>query len=224
MLILAPRRGPLLLDALLSELGGGEPGSFLVTLDDLLRQAVDAGGEAWAWHGVISALREQILQRLAGEGQRLGHAESLWHQARVLIGEYAWRAQADTNRHASQQFDRLHEISQVAGPGRGCSRADGHPGAAELPALGIGSCAVALYEDRPSGEDTAQEPAGACRLVLAYDEDGRAETAARWRSLACSSPGIGRAAGRRCFSRRRRRRDAATQREHPRRRAVVLPG
>lgn len=62
--------GQMLLDACLAELdegmGGSQAGgnhagdSFLVTLDNILRQTVDAGGEVGAWQGVISALREQM--------------------------------------------------------------------------------------------------------------------------------------------------------------------
>ncbi len=162
------RRGPELLDAYLAELLNGEEktGSFLITLDNILRQAVDAGGEVWAWQGVISTLREQMLPQLAGDIQRLRRAESLWHQARVLIGERAWRAQAFADRYASLQSDRLHAIS------RALALAGDIPElmdilAAELPALGIGSCAMALYEN-------PQAPTGACRLVLAYNERGRA--------------------------------------------------
>ncbi|MCX6032732.1 MAG: substrate-binding domain-containing protein [Chloroflexi bacterium] len=181
------RHGPKLLDAYLAELlnGEGKTGSFLVTLDNILRQAVDAGGEVWAWQGVISALREQMLPKVAGDIQRLRRAESLWHQARVLIGERAWRAQAYADRYASQQSDRLHAIS------RALALAGDVPElmdilAAELPAMGIGSCAMALYEN-------PQAPTGACRLVLAYDERGRASLAPAgevWSAPALASGGL----------------------------------
>ena len=183
--------------------GWGAAGSFLVTLDDLLRQDVEAGGEAWAWHGAISALREQMprqnsLPLLAGDSQRLQHAEGLWHQARVLIGEYAWRTQADDNRRARQQSDQLHDIT------RALAFAGDVPElmdilAAELPALGIGSCVVALYENPPAGEGGC---AGAC-LALPVGAGLRRKRArhiaAGRRNLACPSSGIGRAV-RRCSS------------------------
>lgn len=160
-------RGQMLLDAYLAELEGGAADSFLVTLDAILRQTVDAGGEVGAWQGVISTLREQMPQQWIGHTEKHRHAENLWHQARVLIGERTWRAQADVNRHATQQSDRLHAI------GRSLTLAVDVPElmdilARELPAMGIGSCAMALYED-------PQTPTGACRLVLAYDERGRAD-------------------------------------------------
>ena len=157
--------GSLLLDAYLAEVGGGAAGSFLATLDNILRETVDAEGEVGVWQGVISALREQALPQLAGNTERLSHAESLWHQARVLIGERAWRAQATADRRAGQQSDRLHAMS------RSLTLAEDIPElmdilVAELPAMGIGSCAVALYENPAT-------PTGDCRLVLAYDERGR---------------------------------------------------
>jgi signal transduction histidine kinase/AraC-like DNA-binding protein/ActR/RegA family two-component response regulator len=159
------RRGAELLDVCLAELQGGEAGRFLATLDDILRQVVDARGDTWAWQGALSALREQMAAPLAADLPRLRQAESLWHQARVLIGERAWQAQAYADRRASEQADRLHTLN------RALTAAEDVPElmdilATELPALGVGSCAVALYED--SGA-----PTGACRLMLAYDERGR---------------------------------------------------
>ncbi len=203
------RDGPAraLLDACLGELRGGGEGSFLIALDNILRQAVEAEA-VWVWQGVVSALREQILPQLADDIPKLRHAESLWHQARVLIGERAWRAQADANLRAGQQSDRLHAIS------RSLAVAGDVPElmdilAAELPALGIGSCAVALYENLPSVEDAGLRPdelapaassaaaaaaaTGACRLVLAYDERGRAElppAGVAWPAPALASGGL----------------------------------
>ena len=210
-----------LLDAFETELDGAAErtpplGRFLVTLDDLMRQAVAAGGEAWPWHGVISALREVVGGRPEGpwtgsgrkaaaeppkqkgrrkispvweaDGERMRRAENLLHQARVLIGEYAWRSQAEAHRRARQQSDQLHDITRsLALAGDVGELVDIL--ARELPGLGIGSCAVALYENPtsgPEGIDAAPGPLAAvpgplaaapgdCRLVLAYDENGRAD-------------------------------------------------
>ncbi|MDH7487139.1 MAG: substrate-binding domain-containing protein [Anaerolineae bacterium] len=157
--------GAELLEAFLGELLDGETGRFLTTLDKILLQAADVRDGFAACQGMLSELREQMLPHLAGDLHKLSHAESLWHQARVLIGERAWRAQADADSRASQRADRLQALSRALTVARDIPELMDIL-AAELPAMGIASCAVALYED-------PQTPTGACRLMLAYDERGR---------------------------------------------------
>lgn len=161
------RHVPQLLDAYLSDLAGGakQAGSFLVALDGIMREIADVPEEIWAWQTAISTLREQLLPHMRGDTDTQIRAEGLWHQARVLIGERARRAQAKVGRHAEERSDRLHAI------GRKLALARDVPElmdilASELPLLGIGACAVALYED-------PLDPMGQCRLVLAYDQRGR---------------------------------------------------
>jgi len=170
--------GVQLLEAFVAELDGtveGVPpvGRFLVTLDDLMRRAVTTGGEAWPWHGVISALRELAGVRPDEDGERWRRAENLLHQARVLIGEYAWRSQAEATRRLRQQSDQLHDITRsLALAGDVGELVDIL--ARDLPGLGIRSCAVALYENPRAGTEGIDSVPGDCRLVLAYDENGRA--------------------------------------------------
>ncbi len=155
-----------LLDAFLAELQGEPSGLFLPAWDALLAHTEDSEREVWDWQEVLLALREQVLPYLTADPVRLRQAEDLWHHARSHVGERAWRVQARAGHYAGQQSDRLYALS------RSLALAADVPElmdilARMLPELNIASCHVALYED-------PDNPAGACRLVLAYDGRGRA--------------------------------------------------
>ena len=144
-----------------------QPTSFIVTLDTILGDTLDAGGDVPAWQGAISALRERLLRQpaLAQDPVLLETAESAWHQARVLIGERAWRAQAHAEWHVGQQSTRLHGISRALANARNVPELmDVVAGA--LPPLGISHAYLALYQDR-------LDPYAGCRLIMAYDQAGR---------------------------------------------------
>ncbi|MGA9350554.1 MAG: substrate-binding domain-containing protein [Anaerolineae bacterium] len=163
-----------LLNAFSAELKGESPGSFLSTLDDILRQMAAEGGDVALWQGAISALRRHTLSFLADDGA-LPRAENLWQQARVLIGEAAQRAEAYQRLQAEQQAVILRDISQTLMTTFNVGQLMDVV-AQELPQLGIKSCYVSLYEQRPGPVAGGQKvPAEWSRLNLAYDEEGRVE-------------------------------------------------
>ena len=173
------------LDAFLDELEGKASGIFLPTLEKILRQIVAIGGDISAWQMAVSALRRQLLPALLNDRQSLIRAEDLWHQARVMIGDRARRARAFAEWQARQQTDRLRKISH------GLATMTSVPDLMnvleeELPRLGISSCYLALYED-------ATKPTEWCRLVLAYDENGRIELEAEGRRIRSRELAMGRA-------------------------------
>jgi DNA-binding LacI/PurR family transcriptional regulator/anti-anti-sigma regulatory factor len=140
--------------------------AFLQVLEEVLQRARAAGGDVAAWQGALSALRQYLLPYLDGEA--LSRAESLWQQARVLVGEMARREQASQAFRAEQRFQTLREIGasliatfdvrELMGV-----LADG------LPHLDIPSTYLALYED--AQPYTYSEPSSEwSRLMLAYDE------------------------------------------------------
>jgi anti-anti-sigma regulatory factor len=112
----------------------------------------------------LSALRQHLVPYLTdGEVSR---ADSLLHQARVMIGETAERARMRQALQAEQQVQTLREVGTTLITTFDTGKmmdvlAD------SLPRLGIPSASLSLYEDPES-------PAGWSRLVLAYDEEGRA--------------------------------------------------
>ncbi len=158
--------GEQLLDALVAEVGGELPGSFLSTLDEALRQVAIAGGDTTAWQGVLSTLRRHALPYLADNEAR-SRTENLWGQARVMVGEVAQRVQAYRRFQVEQRAEGLREIGQalttipsIAGLKDVLVQ--------ELPRVGIRRCYLSLYEDPES-------PAEWSKLFLAYDEEGPIE-------------------------------------------------
>lgn len=121
------------------------------------------GGDLGAWQEVISVLRRWVYFGWFGTVD-MDRAEDLLHQARVLIGELAQRAQVFQNiitrdsdamdqvSHALSSTLHRHEMLDVL--------------ERELPLLDIPSCYLALYSDptRHTGE---------ARLMLAVTPKGR---------------------------------------------------
>jgi PAS domain S-box-containing protein len=155
----------LLWDSFIGELRGQASGLFVRDLYEILRQVYMADCDIAAWHQVISTLRRSVLPHL--DGGVLQRAENLWHQARVVIGDTAQRAELQKAFQAEWQAQALREISRAL-------IATFHRGklmsllADRLPLLGIPSCYLSLYED-------PLQPAEWSRLILAYNEGGRIE-------------------------------------------------
>ena len=156
-----------LLDAFVTEWQEQSPGAFLSALENVLRQVTEANGNIVAWQRAISVLRRSVIPNLLDQNQTRLHLENLWHQARVMIGEWARRQQAYQGWQTSQQADRLHRIGQALTVALSVSELMDVL-ARELPQLDISSCYLSLYED-------PRQPDGRARLLLAYDETGRAE-------------------------------------------------
>ena len=154
-----------LLDSFTTRVQGQASGEFVRELDDILRQVYLADGDVAAWQRVVSTLRRRVMPYL-DSGERLW-AEDLWHQARVLIGEMAQRAETRRAWQAKWQAQTLREISQAL-----ITTFDMgdlmNVLADRLPRLDIPSCYLCLYED-------PHEPTGWSRLMLAYNERGRLE-------------------------------------------------
>jgi serine phosphatase RsbU (regulator of sigma subunit) len=151
-----------LLDAFEAELRGAGAGLFATTIDRLLTEVAAAGDDVVAWQGLVSALRRLLLPALANEPLRWVQAEDLWHEARILIGDLAERAQAQHRLRGERLSRALTESSatllatqQIPALLRAI--------ADQLPRLGIPGGWLALFE----GET---RPAGQARLALAYDE------------------------------------------------------
>lgn len=153
-----------LLDAFVAEIGGQAPGTFLTALDQVVSEFTGKN-EVASWHGVLSALRRHLLSYV--DADTLPKAEDLWQQARVVVGETALQVQAYRREQAEQQAKALRVINQAL------ITTFNLPGlmdilAQELPRLGITRGYLSLYED-------PQVPTEWSRLILAYDERGRAE-------------------------------------------------
>jgi DNA-binding LacI/PurR family transcriptional regulator/anti-anti-sigma regulatory factor len=164
-----------LLDGFTAEVGDRSPGVFLSTLDQVLRQvaavntdggSADSTQSVIAWQGALSALRRHVLS-CPGDGQALSRAENLLQQARLFIGEAARQAQRHRELHAERQTQILRQAGQAFITTFDMDELMDLM-ARELPRLGIPSAYLSLYE----GQDV---PPQECRLIMAYDENGRVE-------------------------------------------------
>ena len=155
-----------LLDAFEAELRGAGAGLFASTLDRLLTSVAVAGDDVGAWQNLVSALRKLLLPALPNEHLRWVQAEDLWHEARILIGELAERAQAQHRLHNERLANALTESGATLLATQQVTALTGAV-AHQLPRLAIPSGWMALYESA-DGPKTADSPA---RVVLAYDAE-----------------------------------------------------
>src|SRR5439155_9254667 len=153
------------LDAFEAELRGAGAGLFASTLDRLLNSVAAAGDDVGAWQGLVSALRRLLLPALPNEHLRWVQAEDLWHEARILIGELAERAQAQHRLHNERLANALTESGATLLATQQVAALTGAI-AHQMPRLAIPSAWMALYDD-PTAL-TGDPPA---RLVLTYDGD-----------------------------------------------------
>jgi DNA-binding LacI/PurR family transcriptional regulator/anti-anti-sigma regulatory factor len=167
------------LDGFMAEVEGESPGIFLRTLDEVLRQVtlagdgslIDAEQDVAAWQGAFSVLRQYLLPCL--DDDTLPRAESLWQQARVLVGETARRAQAYQALQAEQRAQMLREIGAALITTFDVEELMSVL-AERLPRLGIPRAYLSLYKD-PQPYTYPQPAPEWSRLILAYDERGRVE-------------------------------------------------
>jgi hypothetical protein len=161
-----------LIGALGAELGStGGNGLFPATLEGLLAEVVAAGDDVAAWQGLVTALRRLLLPALANQPMRCVQAEDLWHQARILIADFAERAQAQHRLH-DERLTRALTESGAALPAQRDLPSLAAAAAEELPKLGVPGAWVVLFD----GEGDAA--AGSARLVLAHDENAAAHAPA----------------------------------------------
>ncbi len=154
-----------LLDSFCENLGQETADSFITMLQRLMRQSLAMNGDLLSWQKVISVLRSRVTPILRSEPVKTDRADRFLHQARVLIGEVALRAQGHLDWKSSRQLNELHRIRQrVSGVQELQELVDIL--AAELPQIEIRRCGMALYED-------PQEPLKGAHFALVFDENQR---------------------------------------------------
>jgi PAS domain S-box-containing protein len=161
-----------LLDDFVAEIQHRSEGAFLRRLNKMLQEGGKAGGAGRSWQNCLSVLRRWMLPCLSDEEFAL--AEDLWQQSRAMIGEVAERTRGYQALQTEQQAQVLREVGQELMTSTDKERlldalADG------LPRLGFPSGYLALYESPQPYQQYPQLDMGWSRLVLAYDERGRAE-------------------------------------------------
>jgi len=154
-----------------------QDGAFLSVLTILLQRSVATEESISKWHEALSLLRARLLGFL--EPENVSRAETIFQQARVVIGETSQRAQAFQRLQVQQHTRILSEVNQLLS-----ATIDGAELleilSAALPKLDIPRCYLSLYEDPGS-------PTTSSRLALAYDEQGRLDLAGKnTRFLSCN--------------------------------------
>ena len=129
-----------------------------------MRQVVMMNRDVKSWQEVLSALRRQVLPYLS-EQEHLQRAEDLWQQARVLIAQTTYRAQAYRESLAKQQAERLRQTGLTLITTFDLT-ASFDVLAESLPEMGFPGCYLALYED-------PERPETWSNLIFAYNETGR---------------------------------------------------
>jgi sigma-B regulation protein RsbU (phosphoserine phosphatase) len=134
-----------LLDALIAEVRGAEPGALNQALQQLLRKLERSEVSASAVQDVLTALRRQSLPPTQGDVTSRERLEEAIHDARATAAALALRAEAARVRapyHRFQHFARKAYATLFSDP-HGLSQA----AAEQLPALGVEACIVVRISD-----------------------------------------------------------------------------
>jgi sigma-B regulation protein RsbU (phosphoserine phosphatase) len=152
--------GPLL-EALGEALDHVSDRRLIERLDEVLSHTIEAGGDVIAWQTTLSELRRKLLPCVRGDARRWMRLEDVWQRLRVLVADAIDREQRALRNEAERSASILTDTSEslitsfdVESLPR--SLAD------RLPALGIRSCFLSLYEGWG-------ELAVSSRLIVAYD-------------------------------------------------------
>lgn len=123
-----------------------------------------------AWHDVISVLRRYALAGINNPELAL-HAENLFQQARMLVGELSQRAQAYRRLMLEQQEEILQGLSFSMAPAMSLQEI-GEAISRHFPIIGIRRWYVMFYSDMASPDSVLSVPPRDYRLLLRYDENG----------------------------------------------------
>lgn len=147
-----------LVDAFIAELRGKEGASFAATWDELLHDASAASLDLRRFQAPVTALRRGAVPALAELGGLLVRAETLLHEARVLLASRIHHSESE--RRLSERR-ALHALADVAQSLVVCADLSEllDAVARALPRLGIPNAFVALDAPAPAR-------AGELRLVL----------------------------------------------------------
>ena len=152
--------GPLL-DALAEALDHVSDRRLIERLDHALTSTIETGGDVVAWQTTLSVLRRKLLPSVRGDARRWMRLEDVWQRLRVLVADAIDREQRGLRTEAERSASVLTDTSEslitsfdVESLPR--SLAD------RLPALGIRSCFLSLYEGWG-------EPPESSRLIVGYD-------------------------------------------------------
>ncbi len=155
-----------LIDSFNADLVNGTFETFQPTLDKILQNVIQQNGNVHVWQNGISTIRRILLPLLA-KTENLVHAENLWSQGRVAIGEVTDRTQLASRYQSGFLTYVLNEMGTELITALDIDEMSDLL-TRYLPQLGIPSCYLSLFENAAVSTKQA-------RLILAYDENGRSE-------------------------------------------------
>ncbi len=150
-----------LVDALGEALEHVSDRRLIERLDEVLSQTIEVGGDVIAWQQTLSFLRRKLLPSVRGDALRWMRLEDVWQRLRVLVGDAIDREQRALRNEAERSAGILTDTSEsliTSFDVESLPRAL----ADRLPALGIRSCFLSIYDGWGS-------PPPASRLIVAYD-------------------------------------------------------
>lgn len=152
--------GPLL-DALAEALDHVSDRRLIERLDDVLSRTIELNGDVAAWQTTLSLLRRKLLPYARGDAKRWMRLEDVWQRLRVLVADAIDREQRALRTEAERSATILTDTSESLITSFDL---ESLPSALadRLPALGIRSCFLALYEGWGA-------PPPLSRLIVAYD-------------------------------------------------------
>ncbi len=149
-----------LLDAFVANLRQQPTPNFVGTLEVMLQTVLLADVNVSQWQTVLTRLRAVTLPALVHHPTIRGHAEELWHLARLLVASAIERAQARQQLQANRLSRILSETSEALITTFDVTSLLGAL-SKQLPRLSIPSCFLCLYEQ--SAQDCQRG-----RLILSY--------------------------------------------------------
>jgi len=169
-----------LLDALFSELQQPDMPTFLLSFMVMCKRWILADKNLAVWQDALSLLRRHLLPYLTGTPVQ-GHAEHLWHHARLMLAEMLQQTQAAQHLHDEQRRQTLRDVSHALSTAfeiAHLSDALAHA----LPRLNISNGYLCMYDASQVPGDFSPVPEWS-RLLLAVTDQQRLDNSANRRSF-----------------------------------------
>ena len=158
-------------DVFLASLGESNKNeAFLKMVQSTVEVLQRQGHDSTTWHNVISTFRTYALGGIAGNTTTMLHAENLFQQARMLVGELSQRAQAFHRLQFEQQEEVLSSFGFSMAPAITLEDI-GEAISTHFPLLGLKRWFVMYYSDADSPDSISSPPPESYRLLLQYDQN-----------------------------------------------------
>ncbi len=142
--------------------------AFLKMIQTTMEVLQKNGYDFSVWHNVLSTFRKYALGGISSSTTML-HAENLFQQARILVGELSQRAQAYRRMQSEQKEELLNNFSFSMAPAM-TLEGIGEAISKHFPLLGLQSWYVMFYSDVKTPGSISSPPPESYRLLLQYDE------------------------------------------------------